>query len=60
MPIEVGQHNREIQGHAAHWRRKPLSTKIYSVLFATRLDDILPVTKRYTNLLGAGTPIVRL
>ncbi len=29
MPIEVGQHNAEIQANAQHWRRKPLLRKVY-------------------------------
>ena len=29
MPIEVGQHNLEIQANAAHWNRKPLLRRIY-------------------------------
>ncbi|MDQ3198447.1 MAG: class I SAM-dependent methyltransferase [Verrucomicrobiota bacterium] len=29
MPIEVRQHNVEIQANAAHWRRKPLLRKVY-------------------------------
>ena len=29
MPIEVGQHNLEIQANAEYWRRKPLLQKIY-------------------------------
>ena len=29
MPIEVGQHNLEIQANAEHWRRKPLLQRIY-------------------------------
>jgi SAM-dependent methyltransferase len=29
MPIEVGQHNLEIQANVEHWRRKPLLQKIY-------------------------------
>jgi SAM-dependent methyltransferase len=29
MPIEIGQHNLEIQANAEHWRRKPLLQRIY-------------------------------
>jgi hypothetical protein len=34
MPIEVGQHNREIQANAEHWRRKPLLRKIHRDFYA--------------------------
>ena len=29
MPIELGQHNLEIQANAERWRQSPLSQKIY-------------------------------
>jgi hypothetical protein len=34
MPIEVGQHHREIQAKAEHWRRKPLLPKIQRDFYA--------------------------
>lgn len=34
MAIEAGQHNREIQANARHWRRKPLLQQVYRDFYA--------------------------
>jgi SAM-dependent methyltransferase len=54
MAMEVGQHNREIQANAEHWRRKPLLQQIYRDFYneiAGELRRDLPGT---TVEIGSG------
>jgi len=54
MPIEVGQHNREIQANAEHWRRKPLLQKIYRDFYAEIARELRRDLLGETVEIGSG------
>jgi SAM-dependent methyltransferase len=54
MPIEVGQHNREIQANAEHWRRKPLLQKIYRDFYAEIAGELRHDLPGETVEIGSG------
>jgi hypothetical protein len=54
MPIEVGQHNREIQANAEHWRRKPLLRKIYRDFYAKIAGELRQDLPGETVEIGSG------
>ena len=54
MPVEVGQHNREIQANAEHWRRKPLLQKIYRDFYAEIAGELRQDLPGETVEIGSG------
>jgi SAM-dependent methyltransferase len=54
MPIEVGQHNREIQANAEHWRRKPLLQKIYRDFYEEIAGELRQDLPGETVEIGSG------
>jgi SAM-dependent methyltransferase len=54
MPVEVGQHNREIQANAEHWRRKPLLQKIYRDFYAEIAGELRRDLPGETVEIGSG------
>jgi hypothetical protein len=54
MPIEVGQHNREIQANAEHWRRKPLLQKIYRDFYEKIAGELRQDLPGETVEIGSG------
>jgi SAM-dependent methyltransferase len=54
MPIEVGQHNREIQANAEQWRRKPLLQKIYRDFYAEIAGELRQDLPGETVEIGSG------
>lgn len=54
MPIEVGQHNREIQANAEHWRRKPLLQKIYRGFYTEIAGELRRNLPGKTIEIGSG------
>jgi SAM-dependent methyltransferase len=54
MPIEVGQHNLEIQANAGHWRRKPLLQKIYRDFYNEIAGELRRDVPGETVEIGSG------
>jgi SAM-dependent methyltransferase len=54
MPIEVGQHNLEIQANAEHWRRKPLLQKIYGDFYREIAGELRSDLPGETVEIGSG------
>ena len=54
MPIEVGQHNLEIQANAEHWRRKPLLQKIYRDFYNEIAGELQRDVPGETVEIGSG------
>jgi len=54
MPIEVGQHNLEIQANAEHWRRKPLLQKIYRDFYNEIAGELRSDVPGATVEIGSG------
>jgi SAM-dependent methyltransferase len=54
MPMEIGQHNREIQDNAEHWRRKPLLQKIYRDFYAEIARELRLDLPGQTVEIGSG------
>lgn len=54
MPIEVGQHNLEIQANAEHWRRKPLLQKIYRDFYNEIAGELRGDVPGVTVEIGSG------
>jgi SAM-dependent methyltransferase len=54
MPIEVGQHNLEIQANAEHWRRKPLLQRIYRDFYAEIAGELRRDLPGETVEIGSG------
>ena len=54
MPIEVGQHNLEIQANAEHWRRKPLLQKIYRDFYSEIAGELRSDLPGETVEIGSG------
>jgi SAM-dependent methyltransferase len=54
MPVEVGQHNREIQANAEHWRRKPLLQKIYRDFYSEIAGELRQDLPGETVEIGSG------
>jgi SAM-dependent methyltransferase len=54
MPIEVGQHNLEIQANAEHWRRKPLLQKIYRDFYNEIAGELRTDIPGETVEIGSG------
>jgi SAM-dependent methyltransferase len=54
MPIQVGQHNVEIQANAAHWRRKPLLQKVYRDFYAEISTELRRDLPGQTVEIGSG------
>jgi SAM-dependent methyltransferase len=54
MPIEVEQHNREIQANAEHWRRKPLLQRIYRDFYREIAGELRSDLPGETVEIGSG------
>ncbi len=54
MPIEVGQHNLEIQANAEHWRRKPLLQRIYRDFYREIAGELRSDLRGETVEIGSG------
>ena len=54
MPIEIGQHNREIRANAEHWRRKPLLQEIYRDFYAEIAGELRRDLPGQTVEIGSG------
>jgi len=54
MPIEVEQHNLEIQANAEHWRRKPLLQKIYRDFYREIAGELRSDLPGVTVEIGSG------
>ena len=54
MPIEVEQHNREIQANAEHWRRKPLLQRIYRDFYREIAGELRSDLLGQTVEIGSG------
>jgi SAM-dependent methyltransferase len=54
MPIEVGQHNLEIQANAEHWRRKPLLQRIYRDFYTEIASELRSDLPGETVEIGSG------
>jgi SAM-dependent methyltransferase len=54
MPIEVGQHNLEIQANAEYWRRKPLLQKIYRDFYNEIAGELTSDLPGETVEIGSG------
>jgi SAM-dependent methyltransferase len=54
MPMEVGQHNLEIQANAEHWRRKPLLQKIYHDFYSEIAGELRSDLPGETVEIGSG------
>lgn len=54
MPIEVGQHNREIHANAEHWRRKPLLQEIYRGFYLEIASELRRDLPGETVEIGSG------
>ena len=54
MPIEVGQHNREIHANAEHWRRKPLLQEIYRDFYLEIAGELRRDLPGQTVEIGSG------
>ena len=54
MPIEVEQHNLEIQANAEHWRRKPLLQEIYRDFYGEIAGELRSDLPGETVEIGSG------
>jgi SAM-dependent methyltransferase len=54
MPIEVGQHNLEIQANAEHWRRKPLLRQVYRDFYSEIARELRRDLLGETVEIGSG------
>ena len=54
MPVEVGQHNVEIQANASHWRRKPLLQKVYQRFYEAIASELRRDLTGVTVEIGSG------
>jgi SAM-dependent methyltransferase len=54
MPIEVGQHNLEIQANAEHWHRKPLLQRIYRDFYSEIAGELRSDLPGETVEIGSG------
>jgi SAM-dependent methyltransferase len=54
MPIEVGQHNLEIQANTEHWRRKPLLRQVYRDFYSEIACELRSDLPGETVEIGSG------
>lgn len=54
MPVEIGQHNLEIQANAERWRRKPLLREIYHRFYEEIAQELRRDLQGETVEIGSG------